>query len=92
LYRQRGELILAAGSDGQAEAEACFHRAIGAARTRQARAYELRATTSLAQLWRSQGKHADARAALRAVYASFTEGLDTADSKDAAALLQELHH
>jgi len=92
LYRQRGELILAAGSDDQAEAESCFHRAIGAARTRQARAYELRATTSLARLWRSQGKHADARAALRAVYASFTEGLDTADLKDAAALLQELHH
>jgi predicted ATPase len=90
LYRQRGELILAAGSDGQAEAEACFLRAVGAARTRHARAYELRATISLARLWRAQDKHADARAALRAIYASFTEGLDTADLKDAAALLREL--
>ena len=73
-----------------AEAEACFQRAIRAAHARQARSYELRATTSLARLWRAQGKRADARAAVRAIYGWFNEGLDTADLKDAAALLQEL--
>ncbi len=90
LYRLRGDLLIAAGNQDPAEAEACFQRAIRAARTRQARAYELRATTSLARLWRSQGRRADARAALRAVYGWFGEGLDTADLNDAATLLQEL--
>ena len=89
LYRMRGELLLAAG-DNAAEAQACFERAIRTARGFQARAYELRATTSLARLWRAQGKRADARSALRAIHGWFTEGLDIADLKEAAALLQEL--
>jgi predicted ATPase len=51
---------------------------------------ELRAATSLARLWRNQGQHQKARKLLAPVYGWFTEGFDTADLKDAKALLDEL--
>jgi predicted ATPase len=51
---------------------------------------ELRAATSLARLWREQGRQDEARDLLAPVYGSFTEGFDTADLKDAKALLEEL--
>ena len=50
----------------------------------------LRAVTSLAGLWRDQGKPVEARDLLAPVYGWFTEGFDTADLKDAKALLDEL--
>ena len=52
--------------------------------------YELHAATSLARLWREQGRLADARDLLAPLSGSFTEGFDTADLKDAKALLGEL--
>ena len=55
-----------------------------------ARSFELRAATSLARLWRDQGKRAEARDLLAPVYATFTEGFDTRDLIDAKALLAEL--
>ncbi len=58
--------------------------------SQSAKGWELRAATSLARLWQSQGKAKDARALLAPVYDWFTEGLDTADLKDAKALLEEL--
>jgi class 3 adenylate cyclase/predicted ATPase len=73
-----------------AEAEACFHQAIDIARRQEARSLELRAVTSVARLWRHQGKEAEARQALADVYGWFTEGFDTADLQDARALLREL--
>ncbi len=51
---------------------------------------ELRATTDLARLWHSQGKTSEARDLLAPVYSWFTEGFDTADLKEAKALLDEL--
>jgi predicted ATPase len=51
---------------------------------------ELRAATSLARLWRDQGKRADARALLAPIYEWVTEGFDTRDLVDAKALLEEL--
>jgi predicted ATPase len=45
---------------------------------------------SLARLWQQQGKTTEARDLLAPVYNWFTEGFDTADLKDAKALLQEL--
>jgi hypothetical protein len=51
---------------------------------------ELRAATSLAQLWHDQGKHSNARDLLSPVYGWFTEGFDTVDLKAAKALLDEL--
>ncbi len=44
----------------------------------------------LARLWHSQGKIIEARDLLAPVYGWFTEGIDTADLKEAKALLDEL--
>jgi len=52
---------------------------------------ELRATASLARLWRLQGKQKEAHEMLREIYHWFTEGFDTKDLQEAKALLEELH-
>ena len=90
LYRLKGELLLQQNSTNQAEAEYCFHHAIDIACTQQAKSFELRAATSLARLWQSQGKRDKARQVLGDVYGWFTEGFDTADLKEAQALLDTL--
>ena len=74
-----------------AEAEASWLRAIERGPMHRARrSLELRAATSLARLWRDQGRRAEAHDLLAPVYGWFTEGFDTADLKDAKALLDEL--
>jgi len=60
------------------------------AQSRQMRAYELRAATNLARLWGEQHRRADGHELLKTVYDGFTEGFDTADLKEAKALLDEL--
>jgi predicted ATPase len=90
LQRMKGELILGRGSKKVAQADVAFGRAIRMARDRQAKSWELRATTSLARLRADQGRRAEARDLLAPVYGWFTEGFDTADLKDARALLDEL--
>jgi predicted ATPase len=90
LYRLKGALLLQQSSDHQAEAETCFHQAISIAQSQQAKSWELRASTSLARLWQQQGKCDEARQVLGDVYGWFTEGFDTADLKDAKALLDAL--
>jgi predicted ATPase len=77
-------------AEAEAEAEACFLKAIEIARRQQAKSLELRATMSLARLWQQQGKKAEAHRMLSEIYGWFTEGFDTADLKDAKALLAEL--
>jgi len=86
LYRLRGELK----STNPVEAEADFRRAVDIARSQDARSLELRATMSLARLLNKQGKRDEARAMLAEIYNWFTEGFDTADLKDAKALLDRL--
>jgi predicted ATPase len=71
-------------------AERWLCRALGTAQKRGARLWEVRAATSLARLWRDQGKRTDARDLLAPIYGCFTEGFDTRDLKEAAALLAEL--
>ena len=91
LHQLQGELLLKAGApDATVRAEACFHQALDVSRRQQAKSWELCAATSLARLWRSQGKRRDARELLAPVHGWFTEGFDTADVKAAGALLQEL--
>ena len=51
---------------------------------------ELRATTSLARLLHDTNRRDEARTMLAEIYGWFTEGFDTADLKDAKALLDEL--
>ena len=78
------------GAKVQEEAEDCFQKALDVARRQSAKSFELRAATSLARLWQQQGKRAEARGVLAPVYRWFTEGFDTADLKDAKALLDQL--
>ena len=88
LYRTKGELALRCA--GLAAAEVHFERALGIARRRQTRSWELRAATSMARLWRDQAKRDEARELLAPIYGWFTEGFDTLDLKQAKALLDEL--
>ena len=90
LHRLKGELLLQQHTDNQAEAETCFHQAMTIAQSQQAKSWELRAATSLARLWQQQGKRQEAHDLLAPIYHWFTEGFDTADLKDAKALLDEL--
>jgi predicted ATPase len=75
----------------EAEVETCFHQALNLARRQRAKSLELRAVVSLCQLWRQQGKEADALQLLTPVYGWFQEGFDTLDLQDAWALLQSLY-
>ena len=72
------------------EGQSALEQAVRIARHQQAKSYELRAAASLARLWGEQGRRAQARDLLAPVYDWFTEGFDTADLKDAKALLAEL--
>jgi predicted ATPase len=87
----KGELLLAHDVSNAAQAEQSFRTAIEIARRQKAKSWELRATSSLARLLDQQGKRDEARAILADVYSWFTEGFDTADLKDANALLEELN-
>jgi tetratricopeptide (TPR) repeat protein len=89
ILRLKGELVLSHNGI-PAEAEDCFRAAIKLAVAQKARWWELRATTSLARLLGNQGRRYQARTMLAAIYNWFTEGFDTADLKDAKALLDEL--
>jgi predicted ATPase len=90
LHRLQGELRLALPEPDQSEAEACFLRAIAIAREQQAKLWELRAATSVGRLRAEQGRRGEAHDLLAPIYAWFTEGFDTADLKEAKALLDEL--
>jgi class 3 adenylate cyclase/predicted ATPase len=100
LYRLKGTLTLQSNSPRQvgihepltsdAEAEACFRKAVEIARQQSAKSFELRAMTSLSRLLRKHGKNDEARKMLGGIYDWFTEGFDTVDLKEAKALLEEL--
>ena len=86
--RLRGDLLAQTGD--RMAAAASYRDGIALARWQDGKLFELRAATSLSRLWRDQGKHADGRELLAPAYAWFTEGFDTADLKEAKALLDEL--
>jgi predicted ATPase len=90
LYRLKGELLLAESPAAGAAAEGCFRQAIETARRQQSRAWELRATMSLARLWQRQCRLDEGRAALAAIRALYTEGFTTPDLMDAEKLRAEL--
>jgi predicted ATPase len=89
VLRIEGELRLPLGASAK-QAEACFVQALRVAGKQQARSFQLRAATSLARLWRDQGKRQQAHDLLAPVYDWFTEGFDTLDLKEAKALLEQL--
>jgi predicted ATPase len=88
MHRLRGELLRMA--EDNANAEDGFQRSLAVARRQDARLLELRASVSLARLWRDLGKRREARDLLAPIYGWFTEGFDTPDLKEAKALLEEL--
>jgi class 3 adenylate cyclase/tetratricopeptide (TPR) repeat protein len=88
LRRLKGELLLLGRNED--EAAQCFRDAIAIARRQSAKAWELRATTSLARLLAKQGHPDEAQNMLSEIYGWFAEGFETADLKDAKALLGEL--
>jgi predicted ATPase len=91
IYRLKGELLLASSrAENPSEAESCFRHAIDVARRQSAKSLELRTTTSLSRLLDKQGRRDEARRMLAEIYGWFTEGFDTADLKDAKALLDAL--
>ncbi|HEY7490775.1 MAG TPA: hypothetical protein VIH59_06665, partial [Candidatus Tectomicrobia bacterium] len=75
--RLKGELLLQQGVLDTSGAETCFQHAIDIARQQHAKSWELRAATSLARLWQSQGKRHEARALLAPIYGWFTEAAAT---------------
>lgn len=103
-WRARGELALHVDADTIAAmdlaqddstspmdyAESCFTRAIAISRVQGARSLELRATISLARLWQQRGRLKRAERCLRPIFDSFTEGWETSDLREAAALLSQV--
>ena len=90
LHRLRAEAILTLDPSAIAASEACLRRAIEVARGQSAKIWELRSTFSLARLLRDTNRRGEARTMLSEIYNWFTEGFETADLKDAKALLEEL--
>jgi predicted ATPase len=89
LHRLKGEALLA-GAGTASEAENAMQQAIAVARRQNAKSWELRGAMSLARLRQQQGRPQEAVALLAPILAWFTEGLDTADLKEAKTLLDKL--
>jgi class 3 adenylate cyclase/predicted ATPase/energy-coupling factor transporter ATP-binding protein EcfA2 len=90
LHRLRGDLVCRLPRPDPDGAERSFRAALSIAREQGTKGFELRAATSLARLLRDHGRRQEALELLAPVYDWFTEGFDTADLKDAKALLAEL--
>jgi predicted ATPase len=87
----KGKLLARLSPDGHHEEEERYYReALEVARRQQARSLELRAATSLARLWRDEGRRCEAHDLLVPIYGWFTEGFDTPDLREAKALLDSL--
>jgi predicted ATPase len=90
ILRLKGDVTLMGDGSATAQAERCFRQSLEVARAQAARWWELRSTVSLARLLRDTNRRDEACAILAEIYNWFTEGFDTADLKDAKALLEEL--
>jgi len=89
VVRIEGEIGLILGASAK-EAEEKFVEALKVSRKQRAKSFELRAATSIARLWRDQGKRPEAHDLLAPIYGWFTEGFDTLDLKEAKSLLEQL--
>jgi predicted ATPase len=90
LLRVKARLLQAAGRAEAGEIEAILLKSLQIARAQKARCWELRASCDLARLWQEQGHGAKALTLLQSIYGQFTEGFDTADLRDARALMEDL--
>jgi predicted ATPase len=82
--------VASLASNAKDESQLYFDQALRVARQQQAKSYELRTATSMARFWGEQGRRSEARELLEPIYAWFTEGLDTANLREAKTLLAEL--
>ena len=82
--------MLSRSEENELEAKAFFNKALEVARRQQAKSLELRAAARLARIWHDQGNRQQAHHLLAPIYDWFAEGFDTADLKEAKALLDEL--
>jgi predicted ATPase len=87
LHRLKGELLLSLDIPDALEAEECYRSAMAIAQHQGAKMLELRAATSLARLWRDEGKYMEAHELLAPVYGWFNEGFGTSDLNEARLLL-----
>jgi predicted ATPase len=85
-----GRAVFEAGTNAVAEAEGCFNESINIAQRQNAKSWELRAVMSLARLYQTQRRQDEARRLLTQIYPNFTEGFETADLREAKALLDAL--
>lgn len=92
LFRLRGELLALVPSNDRAFVETAFQEALTCAREQKCRLLELRAAVSLVRYWAIRGGSQQAQDRLAAIYAEYTEGFETADLKDAQALLAQVQH
>jgi predicted ATPase/DNA-binding winged helix-turn-helix (wHTH) protein len=91
LLRIKGELLRSGGPGSSVKAaETCFRQAIDCARRQGALSWEMRAVTSLAEVWHADGKTAEAKQLLSSAYNRFSEGFETRDLRTARARLDEL--
>ena len=90
IARLRGDLALAGLQVDGKDAEYWYRTAIAMAQEQEAKSFELRAAAALARLWADTGRRAQAHDLLAPAFDWFTEGFDTTDLKEAAALLDEL--
>jgi class 3 adenylate cyclase/tetratricopeptide (TPR) repeat protein len=87
LYRQRAQILLRLNPSNVGEAESHLKKSIEVAHGQNTKSLELRAATSLAELWRTQGRPNEARHLLEPVCRWFQEGSETTDLRRARAAL-----
>jgi class 3 adenylate cyclase/predicted ATPase len=90
LHRQKAQLLLVLNPSKTREAESHLEKSIEVARGQSSKSLELRAATSLAELWREYGRPDEARALLEPICRWFNEGAETADLRQARDTLSTL--
>jgi tetratricopeptide (TPR) repeat protein len=88
VLRLKGWMLMRRGR--VEEAETSLRASIDWARQQQAKSWELRSSTTLAQLLLERGHRDAAREVLEPIYNWFTEGFDTHDLKAARSLVESL--
>ena len=82
MHRIRGEILLKRDPANTAPAEEALLTAIAIAQQQKARSFELRAALSLAKLYQSTGRAADAHAALAPALESFSPTPESPEIKE----------
>ena len=90
LHRIRGEILLKLNSANTAPAEEAFLTAIAVAQQQKARSFELRAALSVAKLYESTNRAADAHAVLMPALQGFSPTLEFPEIEQAQRLLGTL--